>query len=175
MILRRAKSHGDYKQIKQLYLRAFPKCEQKPFWLIRYKTHKKTADIWVIEEGDEFVGLAITMNGMDLTLLDYFAIEEAKRNGGSGSQALALLQDKYGDNRLFLEIERTDVDADNIEERKRRKNFYLRNNMKEMHVNATLFGVPMELLGYHCDVSFEEYQQLYIANLGKFAKKNVKP
>lgn len=67
------------------------------------------------------------------------------------------------------------MDADNIEERKRRKNFYLRNNMKEMHVNATLFGVPMELLGYHCDVSFEEYQQLYIENLGKFAKKNVKP
>ena len=161
MNLRNASTYKDWKKIKQLYISAFPACERKPLTVIRYKQHKKAADVWVIEDGSEFVGLAISMKGTDLVLLDYFAIDGEKRNMGYGGKALKLLQEKYTDNRFFLEIERTDVEADNLAERKRRKAFYLQNEMSEMNVYAILFGVEMELLGYHCDVSFDEYFKLF--------------
>ena len=113
------------------------------------------------------------MNGPDLVLLDYFAIDDSKRGKGYGSKALKLLQERYAGYRFFLEIERTDVEADNIEERKRRKSFYLQNGMTELSVHAVLFGVKMELLGYQCEVNFEEYRNLYVSNYGNLTKKNV--
>lgn len=163
----------DWRKIKQLYMSAFPSNERKPLAAIRYKQYKKAADVWILEEQGEFIGLAITMNGSDMVLLDYFAIDDNKRGKGYGSKALKLLQDKYAANRFFLEIERTDVAADNLAERKRRKAFYLQNAMTELNVYATVFGVDMELLGYHCDVSFEEYRNLYTSNYGRLAEKNI--
>lgn len=173
MKLKKATTLKDWKKIRKLYMSAFPSCERKPLSVIRYKQHKKAADVWVVEDEGEFVGLAITMNGPDLVLLDYFAIDDFKRGKGYGSKALKLLQETYSDYRFFLEIERTDVEAENIEERKRRKSFYLQNGMMELKVHAVLFGVEMELLGYQCKVSFEEYRNLYVSNYGNLARKNV--
>ena len=173
MNLKKAVSRRDWKRIKKLYMSAFPKCERKPFAIIRYKQYKRAADVWMLEDAGEFIGLAITMNGPDLVLLDYFAIDDTKRGKGYGSKALKLLQERYAGYRFFLEIERTDVEADNIEERKRRKSFYLQNGMTELKVHAVLFGVKMELLGYQCEVNFEEYRNLYVSNYGNLAKKNV--
>lgn len=173
MNLRTASSHKDWKKIKKLYMGAFPACERKPLPVIRYKQRKKAADVWMIEEDGEFAGLAITMNGSDMVLLDYFAIDDDKRGKGYGSRALQLLHEKYASYRFFLEIERTDVEADNLEERKRRKAFYLQNGMTETGIHVTLFGVDMELLSFGCDVSYEEYRHLYISNYGRLAEKNV--
>ena len=173
MNLKKVTTGKDWKQIKNLYMTAFPACERKPLTVIRYKQHKKVADVWMLEDEGEFIGLAITMNGPDLVLLDYFAIDESKRGNGYGAKALKLLQEIYADYRFFLEIERIDVEADNIEERKRRKSFYLKNGMTELKVYAVLFGVEMELLGYQCKVNFEEYHNLYVSNYGKIAEKNV--
>lgn len=173
MELRAAFGYKDFRKIKKLYMRAFPANERKPLSVIRYKQYKKAADVWMIEEEDTFVGMAVTMNGSDLVLLDYFAIDDEYREKGFGSKALQLLQKKYGKSRFFLEIERTDVVSDNLEERKRRKFFYLKNNMSELNVYADLFGVEMELLGYHCDVSFDEYFKLYVSNYGRLAEKNI--
>lgn len=173
MNLKKAVTCKDWKQIKKLYMTAFPKCERKPLSIIWYKQHKKAADVWMLEEEGEFIGLAITMNGPDLVLLDYFAIDDFKRGKGYGSKAIKRLQEMYKDYRFFLEIERTDVEADNIEDRKRRKTFYLQNDMTELNVHAVLFGVEMELLGYQCNVSFEEYYNLYVSNYGRIAEKNV--
>lgn len=175
MKLRKASCHKDWKRIKKLYINAFPKCERKPLLVVRYKQYKKAADVWLIEDADKFVGLAITMNGSDMVLLDYFAIDDDQRGKGYGSKALKMLQDKYAAKRFFLEIERTDVEADNLAERKRRKSFYLQNDMSEMGIYAKLYGVDMELLGYHCNVSFEEYHNLYTSNYGRLAERNVVP
>ena len=173
MEFRTASGWKDFKKVRKLYMRAFPANERKPLSVIRYKQYKKAADVWMIEEEDTFVGMAVTMNGPDLVLLDYFAIEDNHRGNGFGSKALKMLQKMYSTSRFFLEIERTDVDADNLEERKRRKSFYLQNNMSELYVYADLFGVEMELLGYHCDVSYEEYFNLYVSNYGRVAEKNI--
>ena len=45
--------------------------------------------------------------------------------------------------------------------------------MKPFDTYFNFFGVDMELLGYNCDVSFEEYRGLYYNAYGNWAAKNV--
>lgn len=171
MRLRTVASEAEWRMLELLYMEAFPDMERKPFEMIREKYCKKMTDVWVVEEAGEFSGLAITMNKDDLVLLDYFAICEEKRGQGLGGKSLRALQELYRGKRFFLEVESLDVLADNMEERRRRKRFYLKNGMRELGVNARLFGVEFELLGYGCEVSFEEYFSLYDEIYGKYASK----
>ena len=166
MQLKKVDFRKDWKKIKQLYKTAFPRYERKPLWIVRMKHRKGEADIWVIDRDGEFAGFAITVNELDMVLLDYFAISGDKRNSGLGGKALQLLQEKYADKRFFLEIECEDDSADNAAERVRRKAFYLRNGMSEIGVKANVYTVDMELLGYNCDISFEDYEALYHASYG---------
>lgn len=173
MILKEPTSWWDWHKIKKLYMKAFPLNERKPFYLIKQKAAGSESDVWMLDQGGEFMGLAITMNADDLVLLDYFAIHENKRGGGYGSKALKKLREYYDGKRFFLEIESVYEEAEDIEIRKRRKNFYLRNGLIEIGIIAKLFGVNMELLGFGCRVSFEEYRGLYRRIYGTWAEKNV--
>lgn len=173
MILKAPVSFWDWHKIKKLYMKAFPLNERKPFKLIKHKAAGSETDVWMLDEDGEFLGLAITMNADDLVLLDYFAIHEKKRGGGAGSRALKLLQEQYAGKRFFLEIESVYEEEKDIAMRKRRKSFYLRNGLTEIGIMAKLFGVNMELLGFGCKVSFEEYRGLYRRIYGTWAEKNV--
>ncbi len=173
MILKHPVSLWDWHKIKKLYMSAFPLNERKPFKLIKQKAKGSETDVWMLEKDREFVGLAITMNADDMVLLDYFAIHEKMRGGGHGSEALKLLREKYAMKRFFLEIESVYEEAPDLEARKRRKMFYLRNGLTEIGIMAKLFGVNMELLGFDCKVSFEEYRGLYRKIYGTWAEKNV--
>lgn len=173
MRLREITSGSDWKKLKQLYKMAFPRYERKPLWIVRMKHRKGEADIWVIEHEGEFVGMAITVNELDMVLLDYFAICEDKRSGGLGGKALRLLQEKYESKRFFLEIECEDQGAENAVERVRRKAFYLHNGMSELGVKANVYTVDMELLGYNCNVTFEDYEKLYRASYGNMIVGNI--
>lgn len=149
-------------EIEELYLEAFPKIERKPFHLMRKKRDEGVMEFLTLE-GDEgeFEGLALTVLCQDMVLLDYFAITAPARGHGLGSEALALLKEYYAGRRLILEIERTDVEADNIGQRRKRKAFYLRNGMKQMPFLVNVFGTEMEVLTHDCEVSFEEYYGIY--------------
>lgn len=173
MKLREIISNSDWKKLKQLYKTAFPRYERKPLWIVRMKHRKGEADIWVIEHESEFAGMAITVNELDMVLLDYFAICDEKRNCGLGGKALQVLQKKYEGKRFFLEIESVDEEADNIEERIKRKQFYLRNGMSETGVKAHVYTVVMEILGHNCEVTFDDYIKLYHASYGKLVDGNI--
>ncbi len=172
--LRRAVHLRDWYRIWRLYLQAFPACERKPFAMIFRMCRQGYADVWVIEQPGRFVGLAVTMKADELVLLDYFAVSPKNRGGGIGSLALRTLQRMYEGRRFFLEIESTFTEAPDLPERLRRKQFYLNNGMQELDVHVDLFGVEMELLGYECTLTFEEYYALYDKRLGGMAEKHVK-
>ena len=67
-----------------------------------------------------------------------------------------------------------DEAAENYEERKRRKQFYLSNGMTPMNVFVDLFGVDMELLGFDCSLTFNEYHDFYRDNYNAWAADHVK-
>lgn len=174
MKLVKATKREHWRAIKKLYQRAFPDYEKKPFWLIRLKNMQGKSDVWYIEDESEFIGLAIIMSAPGLVLLDYFAIDDKLRGRGYGSKALKMLQEQYTDFCFFLEIESVFDVCDNVEQRLRRKEFYLRNGMTEMKLMVNLFGTNMEVLGYDCKLDFDRYKTVYEYSYGKSITRNVK-
>ncbi len=161
-----------YLKIYGLYHYSFPVREKKPFISMVKRNKNGKMDMWYIEEKGNFIGLAITMKWKDMILLDYFAINKTLRAKGYGSKALCMLQKYYEGRRFLLEIENVYGNAHNQNDRERRKKFYLNNNMKSMDMFVHLFGTDMEILGYNCKVSYEEYLSIY-ANIFNIKKASL--
>jgi len=161
-------------QIKALYIQAFPESERKPYALMEEKQREGKMQIWAIveEEKQEFCGLAITILYKEMVLLDYFAIQPEKRGSGVGSEVFHILKEMYADKCFFLEIESTNENIEKLSKaeyqmRRRRKQFYYNNGMKDTGIEVVLFGTQMEILTAGRTVDYEEYHRLYQDTFGK--------
>lgn len=173
IILKKPSKPLHWLQLYALYRTAFPASERKPFQMIRKMARLGKTDLWYIEKDGTFAGLAFTINGPDLILLDYLAISKKVRGQGVGSAALAQLMKLYEGKGFFLEIESTLEDVPNQAERERRKSFYQHCGLQELHVLVKLFGVNMELLGCRCQLTFEQYQSFYRDNYSPWAAEHI--
>ena len=173
--LRKPMGHKLWAKLYFLYLSAFPAAERKPWSMIRRMYRDGRTDIWCLMRAGEFMGLAITINGSDMILLDYFAIEKNRRGLGIGTQALQGIMARYGNKGFFLEIESTLEQCPDSAMRLRRKKFYLSCGLQEMHTQATLFGVKMELLGNGCYLDYDGYKNFYRDNYNQWAADHITP
>lgn len=161
-------------KIENLYMEAFPKEERKPFSLLIEKSREGTVDILSIEsDGNGMIGEAIVAKDRELALLDYFAVSPQLRNGGAGSCALEMLQSRYAGHKFILEIESTLRPVPDLDLRRRRKAFYLRNGMKCMDYTVCLFGIEMEVLVHGEQVDFGKYHALYENIYGTEIAENI--
>ena len=161
-------------RIKRLYRSAFPRIELKPFRFIMRQYRNGEAELFSIESNEgRFAGLAFTVKYRDIVMLDYFAVHPKVRGKGIGSRALQMLKAKYSDSRFILEIESTDEPCRNLEARKKRREFYLRNGMRPTGFTAHVFFTDLEVLTAGKPVGFEEYRELYAAQLGKRAERKI--
>lgn len=172
MIIVKAMDENRLKKIEDLYLRAFPLTERKPFSLMVQKQEEGTMEILSIEEKNVFLGLAIFAHDKDIALLDYFAISDELRGQGIGSRAIRALQKIYAGKRFVLEIETTKKSCEELEMREQRKAFYLRNGLHTMGFDVNLLGVEMEVLSNSEHLEYEEYLDVYKNACGlKYADK----
>lgn len=176
LIIKEAFEEAQLEQVRQLYEAAFPASEKKPFSLILEKRAEGSVEILAIEdEKKQFRGLMITILHQDMVLIDYFAIDKENRGIGIGSDALKLFAARYAKKRIFLEIESTV--SEQVEEyaiKMRRKAFYQRNGLAPMGYLVDLFGVEMEIMTFHCDISFEEYQGMLVHVYGEGFRDKVR-
>ncbi|MBQ8583137.1 MAG: GNAT family N-acetyltransferase [Clostridia bacterium] len=176
MTLNQSPTAESLSRLRSLYERAFPPSEKKPWRMIEERVKLGTMRVVSIEEDGVFLGLMIFIIHRDIVLLDYFAVEESARGRGIGGRALEILFSHLGDFRLLLEIEDTDdKSAENLSERLRRRDFYLRHGMKPMSYKVDLFGVRMNLLTYEGrGVTFEEYHEIFRSVFSPKIAENVK-
>lgn len=177
MELRNIQNTGsEYREaVRALYEEAFPEIERKPFSLMEELSGQGQMEILAVVENEEFLGLAINMMAGDTALLDYFAVSPDSRGGGIGSRSLQLLLERFRDKKYIFEIEMQDDSADNAEERKRRKAFYLRNGLKETGVFANVYGTDFELLTPDGELSYNEYTDILYAILGEEGVRLLNP
>ena len=159
--------------IYKLYQKAFPKSEKKPFWMILKMHRKGASDVWRFTRNGKFAGLIITINGDKNVLLDYLAVDRNRRGTGIGTEILQLMRDHYAGKGVFLEIESVYEDCDNQDQRIRRKHFYEKSGMTSMDVFVWLFGVKMELMGFDCRLSYEEYHAFYRDHYNQWAADHI--
>lgn len=173
IILHKPRNPLQWAEIQRLYRDAFPRKERKPFGVIRRMFREGKADIWCIRADGKFAGLATTVNGDGLVLVDYFAVKPNKQGKGIGTAAMECLLELYAGKGVFLEIESPDTPGLDQALRKKRKEFYLSCGFAELGVRARVFGVPMELLGIRCELDFEAYRKFYGFNLTPWAADHL--
>ena len=160
MQLRNELNQQDYQNIKRVYLSAFPKEERPPFSILRRSVEQKKGMFLVIEEGEQFIGFLHVVVHSDLVYLAFFAIDEACRGKGYGSQSLQHLQQRFAEKRILVAREALDADADNYAQRVRRYGFYLRNGFAEIPYSIKEGGVTYDAMSTNGDVRPEEYDDL---------------
>ena len=144
-----------------LYLTSFPDAERKPIRRILKMAKMGRAGIWAIRRDGRFAGLLMTMEAPHLVQLDYLAVCKKERNSGLGAEALSLLREKLAGRPLFVEIESPYTPGADQALRQRRRGFYLRAGMTPLGILADVYEVEMELLGWDCQLTFDEYLTFY--------------
>lgn len=159
----------------ELYEEAFPEEEKKPQELLIKLVEAGMMEILAVTEDSEFIGLAMNMMYGQSALLDYFAIASSKRNSGYGGRTIRQLLERFADRKYIFEIEMQDPSADNALERRRRKNFYLRNGLKETGVFANVYYTDFELLTPDGELTYEAYFKVLNDILGPEQVARVNP
>lgn len=179
-MLKEALSEERLEEVRRLYEASFPEAEKKPFSFMMKRRQEGFFDILSIEdERGEFCGLAIMLLSGDLALLDYLAVSPHRQGSGLGGSTLEELRERYGAEKIVVEIERTTGTAGeraaNIQDRLRRKAFYLRNGMMSADLLVELMGVEMEVLTYGRKLTFREYYDMYDRVMPGSIENMVKP
>ena len=103
----------------------------------------------------------MTMESPALVQLDYLAVSPKERNSGLGAAALRLLREKLNGRPMFAEIEDADQPGPDQQLRQRRRGFYLRCGLEPLGIRAEVYDVRMELLGWDCEMTFDDYIAFY--------------
>ena len=160
-------------KFKELYKSSFPDSERKPYLLMKYWQYQKKMELYEISDNGQFCGLFIIVVYKDIVLIDYLAVLPQLRGGGVGSKALEYARKMFDGKRIILEIETTKKPCEDLSQRIKRKNFYLKNGLTECGISVNLFGVEMELLKFNENVSFEEYLGMYRHMAGRLIKVKI--
>lgn len=156
-----------WSEIKEIYMEAFPKCERKPFFLLRQSIKRKKAVLAVAAEGNQLLGFTVFVVYKDMVMIDYLAVSSKIRSRGTGSRILEHICGQFPDKKIVLLIERVDDMAENCQQRTARRRFYLKNGFTSSGIFITGAGRDMEVLNYGGTVSQEEYMDLQRYALGK--------
>ena len=166
------KNNKDYQTIKELYDSSFPDDERIP-WQRIVSQLDESRQMHVYYDDQRFVGLSYVFIHKNVVYLSYLAVSENLRDRGYGSEILRLIQKEFRDYKIVIDIEIVDPDADNYEERRKRKDFYLRNGFVSTGTGYYIYHVDYELLSCNGIVSADEYRELVLEHWGPFAKTAV--
>lgn len=154
---------------QKLYERSFPASEQIP-WPVLASKRSDSLPMIVFYDGSLFIGFAFTFLYRDMAYLEYLTVDERLREQGYGSSMLGMLEEILAGRRIIADIEMLNEAADNYTERKRRRDFYLRQGFVPSGVFYHIYGVDYELLLSHGSLAPEEFGGLLTADWGTYAK-----
>lgn len=120
-------------QIKELYISAFPENERRSLMpLMQDKTGH--GEVFAFYDGTVFCGFACLLTSKNISHIIYLAILESLRGKGYGSAVLAAIAGLKPDKKIIVDIEAANKHVENIEQRCKRKQFYLHNGFRETEV-----------------------------------------
>ena len=147
--------------IHELYEISFPEDEKMPFRLVLQKREEGVMRLFSVEEEGNFIGFCNITLCEDALTLNYFAIVPAWQNKGYGSQVIKELMAAYPQRSIVIDIEDDEIEAENIEQRIKRKSFYERLGFSVMPFRVTIFGVPSLIMSSGREYNFEEYKNIF--------------
>ena len=132
--------------IKRIYFESFPKRERMPFPLMVAMSKLWNTKFFGFYDGDIPCGFIYLASNRKIVFVMFFAVDKCLRSKGYGSFILQQIKNKYPDKKIIVSIEPCDDIAPDIELRKRRKTFYMKNGYKETGYMMKLNGVMQEIM-----------------------------
>lgn len=174
------KESEKFPEIERLYRAAFPREERVPMDTLLEADGPY--DFIACYDGAVLCGFYSALTFGDITHILFLAVEEKLRDHGYGSQILAEIGKAYAGNRVILDVEMVDPEADNNEQREQRIAFYLRNGYHHSGISYGWRGVMYEILILDGTISEEEFwnfwdqldevqQNNYFFYTGSYAEK----
>ena len=149
-----------WREINNLAKEAFPPEEYlAPIELVRM-SKANNFDFLLLTDDEQFVGFMVVQTHKNLAYLFFLAIDSSRRSKGYGSYAIEALKEAYPEKKQVVDFEMLDEKADNYEQRKKRRNFYLRNGYKETGLFLSYLGVDYEVFCMEDDFNVEEFKEL---------------
>ena len=125
-----------------------------------FRSDRGDLDILGIYHAGELIGFFSVRRYKSLAYPGYFAIAPAHRSKGFGSRALNLLKDYYGGMQIVIEIESVYEDCNNPEQRRSRRDFYLRNGMLTTGWFLYYDDTELELICSEPEFRKQEFEEL---------------
>lgn len=155
-----------WKEIKEIYLEAFPKSERKPFFVLKHSVKKGKAQLLTAVEDGALQGFVMVIPYGGMVMVDYLAVSGQIRSRGTGSKIIREVCRRFSGQKIILLIERIDDTAGNREQRIARRSFYFKNGFTSSNIYITGHSGKMEVLNYGGTVSLQEYMMLQRYALG---------
>lgn len=134
-----------WQEVNTLAGEAFPPEEYlAPIELVRMATGGNLNFSALLDQ-DTFVGFMVTMQYENMVYLFFLAIAPSYRSKGYGSRAIETLKAQYPGKTQVVDFEALDDSADNAAQRKKRRQFYLKNGYCETGLFVTYYGVTYEV------------------------------
>ena len=154
-----------YHGVAQLLDSSFPPEERYPMERIMDLCRNPNIRLLGIWDGSEFCGFTLISVRRNTVYIFYLAIEEGKRSKGYGSKTIGLLERQYPGKGLVLNVEESDRDAPNYEQRIRRSSFYYRNGFKRMSIQMIDDSGVYDILSTSDRLDREEFMDI-VTELG---------
>lgn len=155
--------------LKKLYLEAFPKEERLDFKFLTEKQNEGKGNFLGFYDDEGLVGMMYYAEYKGIVYIFYFAVDPKYRSKGYGKIMLNYMCEKFNEHKIILLVEELDENAENNDQRIRRKNFYLRNAFTGNEQFLVALGINFELLHWQGHTAFvsdyKKIQQHYYCGL----------
>ena len=158
-----------FPQVKALYESAFPANERIP--IKHLLDDKIKREFWAFFDKADgasgaapmFCGFSNSISHGDITNIVYFAVVPELRSRGYGSKILQAIRRQHPDTRLVvdIEVEEDSKDAEELEHRNRRREFYTRNGFNASPVDYVWQGEHYRLLSAGGPVTEKEFRDFW--------------
>ena len=154
------KGSPDVSKVEELIHTLFPKSEQIPMAFLLSRAEKDFVDFLAFYNEDEFVGFTYSITNNGVTFIQYLAVDSRVQSKGYGSMILRQIKVQYPNNRLVLNLEMLDEEAENSEQRIKRRAFYAKNGYEDTGIITTVHGNTLDTLILGGTATIEELQVL---------------
>ena len=132
--------------VKHIYFDSFSKNERMPFPIMVAMSKLWNTEFLGFYDGDTLCGFVYLAHNSKIVFVMFLAVDKTLRSKGYGSAILREIQNKYSDKKIIISIEPCNKNAPDVELRRRRKAFYMRNGYKETGYMMKLNGVVQEVI-----------------------------
>ena len=158
-----------FPQVKALYESTFPANERIPIkHLLDDKIKREFWAFFDKEDGENaaaprFCGFSNSITHGSITNIVYFAVVPELRSRGYGSKILQVIREQHPDTRIVvdIEVEEDSKDAEELERRNRRREFYTRNGFDSSPVDYVWQGEHYRLLSAGGIVTEKEFRNFW--------------